>query len=76
VFAVASIAGLMAGPLTGELLFAAWGLVAGTLIGFATALTLYRHALRGDPIAPPPTRRPKRRLRRPPLRVPARPSAR
>lgn len=64
VFAVASIAGLMIGAATGELLAAAWGLVAGTLIGFATALGLYRYALR-DPVPPPPTHRPKRRLPRP-----------
>jgi O-antigen/teichoic acid export membrane protein len=71
VFAVASVAGLAIGAATGELLTAAWGLVAGTLVGFATALLLYRRALRRDPAgrrAPRPVRRPKRRLPRPPTR--------
>ena len=71
VFAVASVAGLVAGALTGELLLAAWGLAAGTGVGFVAALVLYRHALRREPAASPPIRRPKRRLARPPSRSPA-----
>jgi O-antigen/teichoic acid export membrane protein len=71
VFAVASVAGLALGASTGELLTAAWGLAAGTLVGFVTALALYRYALRRDPTghrAPRPARRPKRRLPNPPPR--------
>ena len=70
IFAVASVAGLVVGALTGELLLAAWGLAAGTGIGFAAALALYRYALRSEP-AIPPNRRPKRHLARPPARSPA-----
>jgi hypothetical protein len=66
VFAVASVAGLTIGAATGRLLPAAWGLVAGTLVGFATALGLYRYAIRSEPSGPPPPRRPKRRLPMPP----------
>jgi hypothetical protein len=62
VFALASIAGLAIGSATGELLAAAWGLAAGTLVGFATALGLYRYALRTEPVGPPSRRRPKRHL--------------
>lgn len=61
VFAVASVTGLVVGALTGELLLAAWGLAAGTGVGFVAALILYRHALRKDPVVRP-VRRPKRRL--------------
>lgn len=61
VFAVASVTGLVVGALTGELLLAAWGLAAGTGVGFVAALILYRHALRNDPVIRP-VRRPKRRL--------------
>jgi O-antigen/teichoic acid export membrane protein len=53
VFAVASLAGLLTGAATGELLPAAWGLAAGSAIGFATALGLYFYALRREPAAPP-----------------------
>lgn len=66
VFAAASVAGLAIGAVTGELLPAAWGLAAGTLVGFATALGLYRYALHSEPAGPPPPRRPKRRLPMPP----------
>jgi hypothetical protein len=58
---VASVTGLVMGALTGELLLAAWGLAAGTGVGFVAALILYRHALRKDPVSRP-VRRPKRRL--------------
>lgn len=71
VFAVASIAGLTIGAATGELLLAAWGLVAGTLVGFATALGLYRYALHREPAGPPPQHRPKRRLPNPTTRATA-----
>jgi O-antigen/teichoic acid export membrane protein len=65
VFAVASVTGLVIGALTGELLLAAWGLVAGTAVGFAAALLLYRYALHSDPLALKPQRRPKRHLASP-----------
>lgn len=56
VFALASVAGLVAGVVTGNLLAAAWGLAAGTAGGFVAALLLYRAALTD----PSPKRRPKR----------------
>jgi O-antigen/teichoic acid export membrane protein len=71
VFAVASVAGLAIGAATGDLLLAAWGLAAGTLVGFVTALVLYRRAIRREPAGPPSPRRPKRRLPQPPSRVAA-----
>jgi hypothetical protein len=54
VFAVASLAGLLTGAATGELLPAAWGLAAGSAIGFAAAVGLYLYALRAGPAPAPP----------------------
>ena len=56
VFAVASLAGLLTGAATGELLPAAWGLAAGSAIGFAVAVGLYFYALRAAEPPPAPGR--------------------